>query len=189
MSHTEDNAAWYVVHTRPRRELMVAALLEQSPATEVFLPEVFRQRKDERKLTPLFPSYLFVRLNVNDPEMARINRTPGVVRLVGFGDRAQTVPDSVIDALRTQIEKVNAGGGIATHAFQIGDRVRLTDGPLEGLDAVFQGPMEASRRVDVLLEFMGRLQEVKVEVSQLEAAAPRPPRRTRGKGRRIRTRA
>lgn len=188
MSHREEGAAWYVVHTRPRRELMVASLLEQLPETEVFLPEVFRQSDDERKLTPLFPGYLFVRLDANDSAMGHIKHTPGVIRLVGFGDKPQSVPDSIIEALRTQVEQVNARGGIAQHPFHVGDKVRLTAGPLEGLEAVFQGPMEASRRVDVLLTFMGRLQEVQVDVSQLEAVPQRPPRRTRGKGRRIRPR-
>ena len=188
MSQHEDHSAWYVVHTRPHRELMVASLLEQSPTAEVFLPEVFRQGRDKRKLVPLFPNYLFVRLNVHDPDMVRINRTPGVVRLVSFSDRPVPVPDSFIDALRIQVERLNTDGGIATHPFHIGDTVRLTDGPLEGMEALFQGPMDPSQRVAVLLEFMGRLQEVKVDVSQLEAAPPRPPRRTRGKGRRIRVR-
>ncbi len=187
MSEREDQPAWYVVHTRPRCELMVADLLAQSSVIEVLLPEVFRQGKDKRELAPLFPSYLFVRLNGNDPEMARINRTPGVVRLVGFDNNAQSVPDSVISALRSQVERVNADGGIPAHNFHIGDTVRLTDGPLEGMEAIFQGPMEPSERVAVLLEFMGRLQEVKVDASQLEAAPERPPRRTRGKRRRIRT--
>jgi transcriptional antiterminator RfaH len=185
MSQDEDHLAWYVVHTRPRRELMVAGLLDQSAATEVFLPEAYQQIQNKRKLMPLFPNYLFVRLNVNESETAHINRTPGVVRLISFGDSAQPLPDSVISALRTQLERVNADGGIAAHAFHVGDRVRLTDGALEGLEALFQGPMEPSRRVDVLLEFMGRLQEVRVDVSQLEAVRPRRPRRTRGRGRRI----
>lgn len=91
-------------------------------------------------------------------------RTPGVVRLISFGDRAQPVPDSFISTLRTQLERVNADRGIAAHAFHVGARVRLTDGPLEGLEALFRGTMEPSRRADVLLEFMGRLQEVKVDI-------------------------
>ncbi|MCB9139502.1 MAG: transcription/translation regulatory transformer protein RfaH [Caldilineaceae bacterium] len=164
---------------------MAAGLLEQSLNVEVFLPEVFQQKQEQRKLMPLFPGYLFVRLDLAHPDSYRINQTPGVIRLVGFGRQALPVPEAVIDALRQRVEQVNAQGGIAAHSFKVGDRVRLTDGPLEGLEALFQGPLTPSQRVDVLLEFMGRLQTVKVEIDHLEAVRPHPPRRTRGKGRRI----
>ncbi len=77
--------------------------------------------------------------------------------------------------------------------------MRLTGGPLCGLEAVFVGPLAPAERVRILLEFMGRLNEVEVEAHLLEPAgnsplvadlvpvpAPKRERRTRGKERGVR---
>jgi hypothetical protein len=60
------------------------------------------------------------------------------------------------------------------------------------LEAVFLGPMRASERVRVLIEFLGQLREAELDVSALEKSQPdargKRQRRTRGRGRPIRTR-
>lgn len=66
--------------------------------------------------------------------------------------------------------------------------MRVTQGPLQGLEAIFQGPMKPTQRVQVLLEFLGQQQKVNVDVEDLErSAAPsvKRERRIRGKRRRI----
>jgi len=64
------------------------------------------------------------------------------------------------------------------------------DGPFQGLETVFAGPTTPSKRVQVLLNFLGRLTKVEVEVSALEKRAEsvrlKRIRYTRGKGRKIR---
>ncbi len=191
MSDHENDIPWGVVHTRPYKELLAASLLEQSLGLEVYLPEVMRERRGVRKPTPFFPGYLFVRSRLAALEVTRINRTPGVIRLLTWKEAPQTIPAAVIETLRARVDAINGQGGLPSHPYRTGDRVLLIDGPLEGLEAVFQGPMTPSQRVTVLLTFLGQLQEVEVEVEHLEPAPPpppRPPRRTRGKGRRIRKR-
>ncbi len=110
-----------------------------------------------------------------------IHRTPGVIRLVAFDARPTQAPVSVVAALRQEVNAINDRGGLTTHSFYEGQRVRITTGPLQGLEAVFVGPMQPSRRVSVLLDFLGRLQKVQVEVTELEAVRQHPPRRTRGR--------
>jgi transcriptional antiterminator RfaH len=182
---------WYVVHTKARQELLAAGLLEQRLAAVVLLPQVRQRTRGQMRTAPLFPGYLFVQLDLEQTEASAVNNTPGVIRLVAFGGVPKPVPARVIAALQARLAEIDSQGGLPQHPFREGDRVRLTGGPLAGLEAVFVGPMRPAERVRVLLEFLGQEQEALVPVEDLEPAGghtmPKRPRRTRGKGRPIRT--
>jgi transcriptional antiterminator RfaH len=180
---------WYVVHTKARQELLAAGLLEQHLAATVLLPQVRQRTRGQMRVAPLFPGYLFVELDLDAVEASAVNNTPGVIRLVAFGGVPKPVPARVIQALQARLAEIDAQGGLPQHPFKEGDRVRLTGGPLAGLEAVFVGPMRPAERVRVLLEFLGQEQEALVPVADLEPAGgpARRPRRTRGKGRVIRS--
>ena len=179
---------WYVVHTKAQQELLAAGLLEQRHAAEVLLPQVRQRSRGQLRTAPLFPGYLFVELDLEQIEASAINHTPGVIRLVAFGGQPKAVPAKAMAALRARLDELDAQGGLPQHPFHEGDRVRLKDGPLAGLEAVFVGPMRPAERVRVLLEFLGQEQEALVPVEDLEPAGgpAKRPRRTRGQGRPIR---
>ena len=187
--NTTTRNQWYVAYCQPLKERQVAAALENS-YVESFLPLIQRQTNGRKKYMPLFPRYLFLHVDLNSVGMYTIRRTPGLVKLVAFGETPQPVPAASIAALRQQVDTINAQGGLLEHSFQPGNAVRLTKGPLQGLQAVFIGPMHPSECVQVLLNFLGRLNKVEVDVHQLEHAEPAVPaqreRRTRGRGRPIR---
>ncbi len=180
---------WYVVHTKAQQELLAAGLLEQRHAATVLLPQVRQRYRGQLRTAPLFPGYLFVELDLEQVEASAVNNTPGVIRLVAFGGLPKPVPAKVILTLQARLAELDAQGGLPQHPFKEGDRVRLTGGPLAGLEAVFVGPMRPAERVRVLLEFLGQEQEALVPVEDLEAAGgpAKRPRRTRGQGRPIRT--
>jgi transcriptional antiterminator RfaH len=181
---------WYVVHTKARQEQLAAGLLEQRLAAVVLLPQVRQRTRGQLRTAPLFPGYLFAALDLAKTEASAVNNTPGVIRLVAFGGVPKPVPGRVIEALQARLAELEAQGGLPQHPFHVGDRVRLKEGPLAGLEAVFVGPMRPAERVRVLLEFLGQEQEALVPVDDLEPAdgqpTPKRPRRTRGKGRTIR---
>jgi len=111
------------------------------------------------------------------------------VRLVGFGELPQPVPDRVVAGLREQVARINASGGLLDHSYHPGDPVKVKDGPFGGLDAIFQGPTRPSERVRILLEFLGAPREFEVSIDTLEPARGASvfdrQRRTRGGGRAI----
>lgn len=158
-----------------------------SQSIDHYLPLVSHKIAGKQKHIPLFPRYLFVHVNLSTVAIQRINTTPGLLRLIAFGETPQPLPIHTIEALRQQVDAINAQGGLPAHTFQPGDTVRFRKGPLHGLNAVFTGPMRPTERVHVLLDFLGRLNEVEVDIHQLERAEPAAPpqreRRTRGKGR------
>ena len=125
--------------------------------------------------------------------LSQLQWTPGLRRIVAFEGQPVPVPDEAVDLIRRKLNGSNAAGGWPAHTFHPGEMVRITDGPLQGLLATFEGPSTPADRVRVLLAFLGHASRAHVAVSDLEKApieaqvqAVKRPRRTRGRGRRIR---
>jgi len=123
--------AWFAVHVKRRSERSVAVILENKGYVQ-FLPT--RPGRSDRSAhgadQPLFPGYVFCRFDssVRGP----IVTTPGVIRIVGFGDGPAAIPNTEIEAIQ-MIGK--SGLPVELHPYvQNGDRVRISDGPLRGLE-------------------------------------------------------
>jgi transcription antitermination factor NusG len=184
----EVSDSWYVVHCKPLKESYAEWVLRQRLDIVTYLPTVISRVRGVAREVPFFPGYLFVNVDLQDVPLSSINQTPGVLRLVSFSGEALPVPKVVISTIKERLEALNGDGGLPAHSFHIGDTLVLKSGPFRGLQAVFMGPMTPSARVKVLIEFLGRLNEVKVEVENLtqpHRLEPKRERRTRGKGRRI----
>jgi transcriptional antiterminator RfaH len=182
-------AQWYVLHCQHQKERQAAAALEERLSLLAYLPEVRRREHGQLQRVPFFPGYLFVYADLAVVARSQINALPGVVRLVAFGELPLPVPAATVEEIRLRISQINAAGPPALHDFRPGDTLRLKRGPLQGLEAIFVGSATPRERVRVLIEFLGGLRTMEVDAAQLErgaAEAPRPPRRTRGKGRSIR---
>lgn len=182
---------WYVIYCQPRKEQYAAMALREQRGLPVYLPEVACGCYGQVEYTPLFPGYLFVKADLALVPPSHINATPGVARMVTFDEDPQPVPVATISALHEQVQRLNAHGGLPEQVFQPGDPVQINSGPLCGLEAVFVGPTTPSERVQILLTFMGRLSELQVGRDTLTAISPAPahkrPRRTRGRGRKIKS--
>lgn len=184
---------WNVVHVRSGRELVAAALIEQYFHLVVHPLEVLQRRRGKLAPEPLFPGYILVALNGGHLQIDAIEAVPGCGRLVRSGRLASDGPGEPVQIggaeaarLIERIAAINAAGGLPAHNLHPGQPVRLVRGPLQGLDAVFVGPITPAARVQVLLQFLGRQQQLSVEVNDIEPATPlKRPRRTRGQGRRI----
>ena len=186
---------WYVLYTKPNAEYAASHFLSQK-GYETFLP-VVKSPHPRRgyETVPLFPSYLFIRFDPNRLVIKDIYQTPGVRTLVKFDNRLAIVPDIVIEFIRKRVEAINEVGGLPNHNFKPGDLVYIRSGPLAGLEAIFEGPLGPRERVWVLVYILGALNRAEVPVEDLEPIVKaysglRPkkklPRRTRGRGRRIR---
>ena len=182
---------WYTLYTKPNAEHQVANSLQERQI-QTYLPEI-EPRNGETKIrrTPLFPCYLFMKVDFERVGLSSVQWVPGLRRVVAFDDRPVPLPDEVINLIRRELNASNAAGGWPSHTFHPGERVRITDGPLQGLLATFEGPSTPAYRVQVLLAFLGQASRAHVAVSDLEKApieapvqAVKRPRRTRGRGRR-----
>jgi len=152
----EPGLRWYAIQTKPNKEKEVERRLSDL-RLEVFLPWMRTRRRigshHQWVLVPLFPSYLFCRLDlVESGKAARYS--PGVKDFLKFGNHIAEVGQEIIVALRERCPEGVAQ--IEPLAVKPGEPVRIKEGPFSGLDAIFERTLKGSERVAVLLEILGR---------------------------------
>lgn len=185
---------WYCLYTKPGGEQQVAATLAALDLP-TYLPIVKHAVRTSRSGDVLlFPCYLFVKINWQQTKVATVRWAPGVRRIIGNGDHPIPLPDQFIDTIEERLANLAAKGGLFAQQFQPGEPVRIKSGPFADLEAIFDGPTSASQRVQILLKILGAANRVTIDLGALEkipAARVQPtdkqPRRTRGKGRPIRS--
>jgi transcriptional antiterminator RfaH len=183
---------WYTLYTKPNAEYQVVTALQRR-GIQTYLPEIESVKDGQgRDRKPFFPCYLFIKADLKVVGLSRVRWTPGLRRIVAFDDRPVPLPDEVISLIQRKLGEINAAGGQPVHTFRPGDTVRITEGPLQSMLAIFEGPTTPAERVQVLLTFLGHARRASVPVTELEKApaeaevsVPKRPRRTRGQGRRI----
>lgn len=160
---------WYALRTKPHKERSVEQLL-LSKDIEAFLPLLHIKPVNPRskKWKPFFPGYLFIYSTPEEMMEKQIKWVQGTLGLVLYGEIPAIVPDEFIKALTDQLSKIQVAGGYSKN-FDIGDRVRITSGPLEGYDAIFDVALDSKDRVQVLLSLMGsHTQKIQLDASSLK---------------------
>jgi transcriptional antiterminator RfaH len=162
---------WYAVHTRPHHEASAEVNLSRQ-GFETYLPRYLRRcrhaRKSELVPRPLFPRYLFVKIDSARDRWRAIHSTFGVNHLVLAGELPAQVPDAVVSEIRAREDSngfVTLGlpAGIAP-----GSQVRVID----GIFAEARGILEriaGEHRVAVLLGLLGREVRVLVPAASIGA--------------------
>lgn len=180
--------AWYTLYTKPNAEARVARALS-ARGFEIFLPLLPPRRNGRSQ--PLFPAYLFVHCDLSLASVEALRWTPGLRRIVSFGDRPAVVPEAAIQLIREGLRAIEEAGGLPKHPFKPGDTVVIDSGPLAGLRGIFEGPVGPAERVRILIRFLGETNKAEVPVEILRRASEddhilrRRRRGTRGRGRRI----
>ncbi|GHO82458.1 transcription termination/antitermination protein NusG [Dictyobacter formicarum] len=184
-----DHSPWYVIHCKVGREKYTSEILRSNLGLTAFLPVKKIWNKGEMRHIPLFPGYFFLQADLQRTALSHIHRSPGVLHLLTSGGSPQKVPFDLIETLMTEISRLNDNSIVP---FQPGDNVYIVDGPLHNLEAVFIGPTTPRKRVQILLNLLGRLTKTEVAVSALKKNTEEckivnthfdKKRYTRGKGR------
>jgi len=166
---TSPTTAWYLVHTKPRQEDVALTNLQRQ-GYECYLPQMrierIRRRKAEIATEPMFPRYLFIRLDSSDQgkSWSPIRSTLGVSQLVHFGARAAKVDDALVALLRQREQAMPLDA-----MFHNGDSVIITDGPFAGIEAIYQ-TADADRRAFILLEILSKPVSMQIDAGCLRKA-------------------
>lgn len=161
---------WYTVYTQAGKEA-VAEINLLNQGFEPYLPRYHRRRRHARRvdtvLSPLFPRYLFVRLDPAAQRWRSVNGTFGVSYMLTDGATPIVVPDKMINVIREREE----GGIVNVQApsFHKNQVLRITDGPFDGLDGVFEC-VDDKERVVLLLDLLGRVVRTRVSGHAVTAA-------------------
>ncbi|MDT7041988.1 transcription termination/antitermination protein NusG [Candidatus Nitronereus thalassa] len=159
---------WFLVHVKNRAEKASGQNLDQL-GLESFCPhrkqEKIIRRVRREVILPLFPGYLFVKF---DPavQFRAVQFCTGVLRVVTFGDTLARVDSSIIEAMRDRMTQGWVDMSNCT-PFQPGQKVRIQDGPLRGLEAVFESEMSDRQRVTLLLKTVAYQARVVMPVDQI----------------------
>ncbi len=162
---------WYVARTQPNAESRAASHLA-AQNFDIFCPryrKTVRHARNARSiLAPLFPNYLFLRLDRSRDQWRSVNGTRGVVRLIMQGEIPQPIPHGVVESLQ---DRMREDGAIDwTPAFKVGQAVRIADGPFTDFVGTLEH-LDARRRVHVLLDLLGRSVSVALSCEALMPAA------------------
>lgn len=152
---------WFALRVKSRCEKAVAMMV-QHKGFEEFLPlhQSLRRWSDRVQTVelPLFPGYLFCRL---DPQhRLPLLTIPGVLHFVGIGKIPAPIEDEEIAALQATVHS-----GLLTEPWpflEIGQRVRLDDGPLTGLEGILVGTSK-QQRIVVSITLLKRSVAVAIE--------------------------
>jgi transcription antitermination factor NusG len=136
-SAIRSSLAWYALQTRYQCEKKVDAALREK-AFESFAPMRLEARRwsDRTKLveSPVFPGYMFIRMDAKSQSLVEVLSLPGLVRFVTSGRELVAVPDLEIEMVRTLIQ---SDASYEPGPFPVvGERVRICGGCLQGIEGI-----------------------------------------------------
>lgn len=161
---------WFCVRAQTKREHIAAKHLRKLEGIEVFCPRI-KYRKATRRgkvwwLEPLFPGYLLAKFDLTEMERA-VTFCQGVRGLVRFGTDIPDVPEAFVKSLIRQVgENSSDDTELITiaPAISVGDEVEVANGPFQGMKGIIRSVAPATERVKVLLEFLGQVQPVDLDL-------------------------
>jgi len=160
---------WYAVFTVPQNEKSVVKHLDLR-RIESFLPtyetvRIWKNRQRVKLVLPLFPTYLFVR--IEQRQRGRVLESPGVLQIVGNGRDSIPISDAEVELLRSGFQ------GKKIEPFQelvVGQRVRIKTGAMQGVEGVLVRRNNSLRFV-LALEMINQRASVEIGAEYLEPIA------------------
>jgi transcription termination/antitermination protein NusG len=170
---------WYIVHAYSNFEKKVAESIKEQAAQrglssqfeEILVPtehivEIRRGRKinSERKF---FPGYVLVKCTLSDDVYHLIKNTPKVTGFLGADKKPMPIPDSEAERIKGQVAE-GVERPKASISFEIGETVRVADGPFASFNGTVEDIDEGRSRVKVAVSIFGRATPVELEYAQVE---------------------
>lgn len=169
----EDKARWYVVHTYSGHENKVKATMEalvinsnmQDYIFDIQVPmEEYVENRDgvkkvkERKI---FPSYVLVKMIMNDESWYIVRNTRGVTGFVGPGSKPVSLTEEEVKNLGVASNKELFEG------YEIGDNIKVINGPFNKFSGIIESFNYEKGKVKVLISMFGRDTVVELDFNQI----------------------
>ncbi len=170
---------WYIVTAYSNFEKRVAeSIKEQADASgiadlfeEVLVPteEVVEMRRGRRVTSErkFFPGYVMVRLDMTDEAYHLIKNTPKVTGFLGAESKPIPISDEEANRILHQVQE-GVERPRSTISFEIGEQVRVADGPFASFNGSVEEVDEEKERLKVAVSIFGRATPVELEFGQVE---------------------
>lgn len=175
MKPMSEDAKWYVVRTLVRAEERALLNLARQ-GFEVFTPRIARSVRHARRsfwrLTPVFPGYVFIRMDASRQRWRPVDSTVGVAGIVKIAGAPAPLPAGLVDQLKALAD---ANGAVTGHAetISVGDSVRVLGGPFDNwIGEVFSLP--AKDRILLLISMAGRHVRLNIHAGAAVRTEPAP---------------
>jgi len=170
---------WYIVHAYSNFERKVAESIKERAAAanlgdlfeEVLVPmeevvEMRRGRKvaSERKF---FPGYVLVKMELNDETYHLIKNTPKVTGFLGTDNKPIPITEEEAGRILQQVQE-GVERPKPSVTFEIGEQVRVADGPFASFNGLVEEVDEERARLKVAVSIFGRATPVELEYAQVE---------------------
>ena len=170
---------WYVVHTQTGSEDKVKLALDSKIAaseikdyfSQVVIPkeQISEVRSGKKKISErkFFPGYILVEMDFNERSWLLVKTTPGVTGFIGSGNKPSALTSQEVDNIlkRTQEAQTKPTPKVS---FDIGEAVRVTDGPFVNFNGVIEGVYPDKQKIAVSVSIFGRSTPVDLEYWQVE---------------------
>jgi transcriptional antiterminator NusG len=169
---------WYGVHTYSGFENKVKLSLQERIKNQgldesfgdVLIPSetVMELKKGERKTTTrkFFPGYILVNMDLNDETWHVVKETAKVTGFVG-GNNPVAIPDEEVNKITRRMEE-GAEKPRPKVLFEVGETVRVTDGPFLNFSGVVEDVKPDKAKLRVMVSIFGRATPVELEFMQVE---------------------
>lgn len=175
-------ARWYIVHAYSGFEKKVAQEILKTAAQkdlskfieEVCVPteEVMEVKKGKKTAAErkFFPGYVLVRMELNDETWHLVKNTQKVTGFLGGGGKPQPISDKEAAHIFQQMKE---GVKLASKelSFDVGESVKVIDGPFESFVGVIEALDESRKKLKVAVSIFGRATPVELEFTQVEKVA------------------
>ena len=172
---------WYIVHAYSNFENKVAeSIREQAKQRgladhieDVLVPkekvtEARRGRKVETE-RKFFPGYVLVRMDLTDEVYHLIKNTPKVTGFLGADNKPMPIPEREAERIKGQVAE-GVEHPKPSVSFEVGETVRVADGPFASFNGIVEEVDEGRSRVKVAVSIFGRATPVELEFGQVEKA-------------------
>ena len=169
-----ENAKWYVIHTYSGYENAVKTSIEkfvtgrnmEDMILQMEIPvetvkEVTESGETKEVERKVFPGYVLIKMVMTDDTWHLVRNVRGVTGFVGSANKPIPLTEDEVLAMGMEKHEIVV-------RYQVGDHVRIVDGPLSSFTGVVEEIEPEKNRVSVLVSMFGRETPVELELDQVE---------------------